>query len=100
MRNKSVRETINGKTYVVKTLDWFWGKSVKVYDTGDSWGENKTRYAVTRDWFHRSGMPIERLIQEAVNEAVCRREEKLEKKEEYNRRITDAVSRAGEVHNE
>lgn len=100
MRNKTVRQSINGNSYIVKTRDWFWGKSVKVSDTGDSWAENKTRYATTRDWFHMSGKSIETLIQETLNEAVCRREEKMQKKKEYNQRITEAVSRVGEAHDE
>jgi len=49
MKNKSVRQTINRNAYYIKTREWFWGKSVKVSDTGDSWGKNKPSLRLARN---------------------------------------------------
>lgn len=100
MKNRSIRKTINDNRYIIKTRESFWVKSVKVSDTGDSFGDGKTRYATTRDWFHRSGKSIETLIHETVNDAVCKRENKIQKEKEYSRRIKQAVSEVGKIHEE
>lgn len=98
MKSKTINEYINGNPYVVKTREWFWGKTVKVTDSGDILGEHRTTYAVRRDWFNLSGKTIEQLIQETLNDAVCKREDKIDEKEEYSQRINRAVAEVKEAH--
>jgi len=98
MKVKSIRKEIGGNTYKVYTSAGFFGKFVKVTDT-PQFG-SKTVYSKRRNWFNRSNKTIETLVKEAVNEAVCKRENKIERKEEYDERIEGAIDTVKEVHNE
>lgn len=102
--------TINGREYYVKIVETARRKRVTVYNADRNSryrvrGADKN-YIVNREkwrgrwlWFGRdSTLPIEEMVQNVLNEAVCIREDKEEEEEEYQEKINRAISTIGELH--
>lgn len=50
-------------------------------------------------WFGADrSSPVEKLIQQTLNEAVCIREDKIERQDKYETRIDSAIENIAEVH--
>jgi len=102
--------TINGNDYYVKIVVNNRKKRVSVYnDDGfgrhhrSMWGGNYiTEDARHRGFFFGLGPdntpPIETMIQETLNEAVCIRENKQEQADEFESKISQAIENVEEVH--
>jgi uncharacterized HAD superfamily protein len=87
---------VNGFTYYVHTKEWFFGKVVVV---NDRYFKSKgNTFIKTRDWFHRSNKSIDQLASEALNEAVCKREEKKHREKEYRNSIQQSLEVVKEEH--
>lgn len=98
-------ETINGNKYHITIAESKRRWRVSVYRYSSLGRYNKSDAIVTNRswrgswlWFGHDPTNIESLIQETVNEAVCIREDKLEKQHEYENRINDAIGQVKDIH--
>lgn len=103
---------INGRKYYVKVVETNRKKRVTVYnkDKHSSFykGGSGANYIVNnvkkkgRFWYlgKDTTPPIEEMVQETLNEAVCKREDKEENMERFEDKIEEAIHNVEEVHEE
>jgi hypothetical protein len=102
--------TINGNKYYVKVVETSRKKRVTVYNKDKHSkfykGGSQKNYIVnnvkkkSRLWHFGKDTtpPLEEMIQETLNEAVCIREDKEEEKDRLEHKIERAISNVEEVH--
>lgn len=97
--------TINGNDYHVTIEEKSWRQRVSVYEK--SYGRYRKGDAILTNkeskgrlfWFGKdTSSPIDQLIRETLNEAVCIRENKIEKQKEYENKIESAIENVAEIH--
>lgn len=97
---------INGNKYHVTIAQSKRRQRVSVYEYKSFGGYHESNAIVTNKewkgtilWFGADqSSPVEEVVRETLNEAVCIRENKLEQQEEYGNRISRAIDSVGEVH--
>jgi len=103
---------INGRKYYVKIVETSRKKKVTVYNkdkysnfyksgSKQNWIVNNVKKK-GRVWHFGKDTtpPIEEMVQETLNEAVCKREDKEENKERLEDKIEQAIHNVEEVHEE
>jgi len=110
MTSEKRYSTINGNTYRVKIVKTSRKKRVTVYNN-DKYrrfykGGELSNYITTnvqkrgRFWYFGTDTtpPIEEMIRETLNEAVCIREDKEQQQDKFEDKIEDAISNVEEAH--
>lgn len=102
---------INGRSYFLVIKETPRLKRVSVYD-GDMTSrrrvKNDTDIVFDREWRGRfrglfgedNSPPIERIVERALNKAVCIREQKEEEEQRYEERLSESINNVKELHEE
>jgi hypothetical protein len=96
--------TINGNKYRVIVSESRWSKRVTVENCevlGNNEIVGRTVYKGTIWWIGPdASRPVEELVRDVLNKAVCKREKKIEEQEYFEERISSSVEQVSEVHEE